>query len=293
MAVGPAGPAGIGDLFGQAVDAVIRRPLPAVLPLLVDGGAFLLGLLALAFLGLPAVEGAAYGRADFGFGISTALPSLADTLDVASAARAGLPGAMMLVVAVVVLLLPVVAFVEAGFVAVIEASYVRKDDRPLVDVFLPAARARFLPILLYRAVLAAAFLAAFALASQGGSMFRNSAAGALALRFLLMFAPYAIVVDGAGFLEGVRRSVAAIGDHVATCLVVLLFLLLTSGGIAAVLSPFVQRFGALAVLGGIVVYAPVGTVLATFVLLVWHSFRPPEMLAEPMAAPAAAPADAA
>lgn len=277
---------GIGELFGESVDAVIRRPAPAAVPLLVDAAAFLALLLVVEAVGLGA-DRLPYDRAAFGFGITSALPSLADTLDLAAAARALVGGGIGYVAIALAVLVPVAAFAEAGFVAVLKSAYLDREHRPLLEVFLPAAKARFLPMLLYRAVLAAAFLLALVLATQGG-VFRNSAAGALMLRFLLLFAPYAIVVDGAPFLEGVKRSLAAVGDHLATSLVLLLFLLLVSGGVAAVLAPFVHAFGPVAILLGILVYAPVGTALATFVLLVWTSFRPEAAGIDGAPAPSAA-----
>lgn len=284
---------GIGERLGQSADAVIRRPAPAVVPLLVDAAAFVVGVLVLLALGFRAGDPSAYRGATFGFAVAGALPSLADALDVGAAARALGQQGVLAVSLLALAFLPLVAFVEGGFVALLAAVYVEKDERTLGElvreVFLPAAKARFLPMLLYRGALAAAFLSAGLLGLFGGPL-RAGATGALALRFLLVFAPYAIVLEGASFADGVRASLVAIGDHLASCLVTLLFLLLVTGGAAALVTPFLHAWGPGAALLAILLYAPVGTALSLFLLLVWRSLSRYEPA--PESAPAGAPAEA-
>ncbi|MHB8585396.1 MAG: hypothetical protein ACYDDF_06115 [Thermoplasmatota archaeon] len=276
---------GIGEMFGQTVDTVRRRPIVAIVPLLMDVGAFLIALLVVAAIDPSTIDNA-YGHAVFGFGISTGLPSLVDTFDVIAASQGVADRWLLFLGAFAVVLVPVAAYVEAGFVGLVHKSYVEGKEEPIVDLFLPTARARFLPMFFYRATLVGGFILLLILSTRTDS--RNGVAGALALRFLLLFVPYAIVVDEASFLDAVKQSLLAIVDHLATCLVLLLFLLLVSGGVAAVLAPFVHRFGGVALIAGMAVFAPIGTILSTFVLKVWLSFKPQD--AAPQAAPAPTPA---
>jgi hypothetical protein len=276
-------------MFGETVDTVLRRPVVSIVPIFVDVAGFLAVLLALTLLGTPNLSGA-YARATFGFGISTGLPSLADTLDVISATRGLDPYGFALLGVVAVILVPIVAYVEAGFVGLVHAAYIEDRDEPIFELVRESARSRFRPMLVYRSILAVGFLLTLGLAYSSGA--RNGAAGALALRFLLVFVPYAIVVDGATALHAIKDSLVAIVDNLAICLVLLLFLLLVSGGMAAVVAPFVGRFGGVALIAGMVVYGPIGTVMSTFVLKVWLSLKPEEPLPEATPAPAAAAAPA-
>ncbi|HWG91877.1 MAG TPA: hypothetical protein VNZ52_13590, partial [Candidatus Thermoplasmatota archaeon] len=72
---------GLGELFGESVDDVARRPRPMVVPLLLDLATFAFAALLLALvLNSPGLAADPRGFGFFHFGIPRGLPSLGDVL---------------------------------------------------------------------------------------------------------------------------------------------------------------------------------------------------------------------
>lgn len=277
---------GIGERFGSSFDDVRRDPRPAVVALLFDAAvlAALVAVLALA-------SGAPPHARFLPFGVPGALPTFTDVVDlpgVAETAAGPLQGTMV-AVALALALAPVAAWLEGGAVGALKAAYVDREQGALRPAFATAAGRSFRALLAYRLFLHGALVAG-AVAGRAFPGFTQEVVGAIVLEFVLVFTPFAIVLDGESAWGGMKKSAAAVGDHLATCLVMLLFGLLVTGGASALARETAQALGPWAILPLAAVYAVVGTAMSTFLLKVWLSFRPPEKLAQSAPVRAAAPA---
>ncbi|HLE97700.1 MAG TPA: hypothetical protein VI997_10055 [Candidatus Thermoplasmatota archaeon] len=276
---------GIGERFGASFDDVRRDPRPVLVGLAFDA-------IALALLGVVVL--AAAGRLPLArfvpFAVPGALATFTDVLHVPSSAVsvAGLVEGTAAAAALAIALAPIAAWLEGGAVGVLKAAYVDRDEGPLAPAFRAAARRSFRALLAYRLLLHGALVAGFVL----GRMFpayRSETVGAIVLEFLLVFTPYIVVLEGETAWGGMKRSAAAVADHLTTCLIMLLFGLLVTGGASAIVRELSESLGGWIVIAAVVVYAPVGTALAIFTMKVWLGFQPPEQ-APASTVPATAPA---
>ncbi len=274
---------GVGEVFGQSVDDVVRRPVAALVPLVQDAVVIL--LVVVAAQGIPNLDLGPYHIGDeppYAFAVPGALPSILDLFDVPGAlleygGRDLVAGGFLAIVMLIIL-----AFAEAGYLTALKRLHVdprvaRAEPGALPDeptlgdarmAFVDGALARGPPLAIYRLVLAVvATVAALAASLIPGA--RAGIVGVLVMESLLLFAPYAIVLDGSGFLSGVRRSIRFVSDHLASTLVTLLFLFASTGAVAALVLWLRGILGFAGVILGAGVYAWAGTVLSLFVLRVF------------------------
>lgn len=276
---------GIGERFGSSFDDVRRDPRPAVAALVYDAVAF--GALIAVVFAVGAVPGS---PAFLSFAAPGALPSFTDILDVpavAMDATGAIPG-LTIAAALALALAPVAAFMEGGIIGVLKAAYVDKTDSALLPVFHASAQRSFRPLLAYRLLLHSALVASLVLGRSFPGL-HHEVLGPIVLRFALVYTPFVVVIDGESSWGGMKRSVAAIADHLATSLVMLLFGLLVTGGASALARAATGYTGGWALAPIALLYAVVGTAVSTFVLKVYLSFRPEES-APARIVPAAAPA---
>ncbi|HVL48084.1 MAG TPA: hypothetical protein VM889_05970 [Candidatus Thermoplasmatota archaeon] len=285
---------GVGEMLGSSLDAVLRRPFPAVAVALFDLVGLVVALLVFGAFGDAAMLPGGYRLTTFPYAIPEAMPSVADVHNAATLAflrDAGIAPAL----AFLALMVIVTAYAEGGFIALLMRVYEDRADAPVasfVDVFAEGARRHFRAFLVYRLLLAG--LAIFVLfAAPRTPYFTNYALGAFLVEFLVIFAPCIIVKEGSGPVAAIRGSVRLVADHLGTSLVMLLFLLLATGGASVLLGPLQRAVGeGPGLLAATFLYAPIGTALALFVLRVYLSFKPDEPLAEPAPAPSAGAAPA-
>lgn len=205
-------------------------------------------------------------------------------------------------VALILALIPILAYAEAGFLGVLRAVYLDPHD-PLAEgrhadawsrireAFAASGRAHFVPFLALRAVQAALALATL-LVPLAVPAVSSYALGVLAVDVLLLYAPYAVVESKRGAVAAVRESVQLVADHLPTTLVALLFGLLATGGMSILLSPLGVYFGYYGPILASAFYAPIGTVLSLYLYKVYLGFRPRDVVAEPAPAPATVPVGA-
>lgn len=263
---------GIGERFGSSFDDVRRDPRPVVAALVYDAVAFgALVVLVLAVGSFPA------GPSFLPFAAPGALPTFTDVLDVPAVAMdsAGALRGLSIAAALAVALAPVAAWVEGGLVGVMKAAYIDRTDDALLPVFVASARRSFRPLLAYRILLHSALVASLVLGRNFPGL-HHEVLGPIVLRFALVYTPFVIVIEGETAWGGMKRSVAAIADHLATSLVMLLFGLLVTGGASALAKAAATYTGGWAIAPLAVAYAVVATAVSTFVLKVYLGFRPEE-----------------
>ncbi len=274
---------GVGEVFGQCVDDVIRRPISALVPLLQD--ATLFGIVALAARGLPTLNLGPYhvGRdPEYPFAIPGALPSITDLFDVPRALVSPIGLSFIAAILLAVVTIVTLAYVEAGFIASLKRLYVdprvaRLDPGALLDepsladarrAFIHGATSRGAPLALFRLALGSvAFTAAYL--STILPDIDAGLTGVLVIEGFLVYAPYALVLDDVGPLGAARRSLRVASDKLATTLVMLLFLFATTGAVAGFVTVLNGFAGGLGVVLGAALYAVAGTVLSLFVLRVY------------------------
>lgn len=288
----------MGELFGQSVDAVLRRPRAIVPPLLVDVAVLALG--TLLFLGIAGVQllfPQGYRLPDFPVAVPHALPTVGDVMGPEPALHNFGREVVLAAAILVLLLVPFLAFAEAGFLGVLRAVYLRPAD-PLEEgrhvdawsrvreAFVETGRAHFGTFFALRAIQAVLALAALVL-PRVLPKFGNYGLGVLVVDVLLLWAPYAAIESRRGAMHAVRESVQLVADHLATTLVALLFGFLVTGAVGLLAGPLVRVLGPYPVPFLLsVVYLPLGTILSLFLYKVYLSFRPTESVPEAAPAPA-------
>jgi hypothetical protein len=291
---------GVGELFGRSVDAVLRRPRTALVPLAVDVVWLLLGTALFAAVGVALLFPQGYRLPNFPVAVPHALPTVGDILGPTPDIH-DVGGSAVLAAAILVLLgIPLLAYAEAGFLGVLRAVYLKEHDEiaegrhadawsRIRDAFLRNARLHgrtFIALRGLQALLALVALGLPVLLPQ----FSNYGLGILAVDVLLLYAPYAAVKSGRGAVHAIRESVQLVSDHLATTLVALLFGFLLTGGLGYIAARGAPALGSAGPFVFSAVYAPIGTLLALFLYRVYLSFYPQDLAPESVPAPNAATA---
>lgn len=292
---------GVGELFGQSVDAVLRRPRAIIPPFLVDIGVLILGtFLFLTIAGVTLLFPQGYRLPNFPVAVPHALPTVGDVMGPTPALHVFGQEVIVAAAVLVLLLVPALSFAEAGFLGVLRAVYLRPAD-PLEEgrhpdawarvreAFFTTGRRHFKPFVALRGIQALLSLAAIATPLLL-PRFSNYGLGVLAIDVLLLWAPYAILESRRGAASAIRESVQITSDHLATTLVALLFGFLVTGALSLVGGPMVRYVGAYAPFLMSAIYLPFGTILALFLYKVYLSFRPAEVVPESVPAPVTATA---
>lgn len=292
---------GPGELFGQSFDAVFRRPRAVLVPFLVDVVVLLLGtglFITVADAAILFPQG--YRLPSLPVAVPHALPGVGDVIGPTPELHL-FPRDVILAAAVFILLLtPLLAFAEAGFLGVLRAVYLQKVDvleegrhsdawSRIQEAFVASGKKNFRPFFVLRAIQAALALAALVLPLLLPNI-PNYGLAVIAVDVLLLYAPYAVIETGRGAFASMRESVQLVSDHLATTLVALLFGLLLTGGMSILLGPLVRVVGPYGPYVASALYAPVGTVLALYLYKVYLSFYPKDIMPESTPAPAATPA---
>lgn len=290
---------GVGELFGRSVDAVLRRPRTALVPLLVDVLWLLVGttlFVTLAAIALLFPQG--YRLPNFPVAVPHALPTVGDVMGPNPSIHSVGSEAMLAAGALILLGIPLLAYAEAGFLGVLRAVYLTEHDpidegrhadawSRIREAFARSARQHFRTFVWLRTVQAALALVALGLPVFVPA-FPNYGFGVLAVDVLMIYAPYAAVEAKRGPVAAVRESVQLVSDHLATTLVALLFGFLLTGGIGYLAAMSVPYLGVYAPFVAALVYAPVGTTLALFLYRVYLGFYPESTAPESVPAPAGA-----
>lgn len=294
---------GVGELFGRSVDAVLRRPRTALVPLVVDVVWLLLG--TILFLTLAAVTilfPQGYRLPTFPVAVPHALPTVGDvmgptpTTEIHDFGGGALAAASLLIV----IGIPLLAYAEAGFLGVLKAVYLTRHDPTeegrhadawsrIREAFSASARTHFRTFVVLRVIQAALALIALLL-PYALPQLPNTGLAVLAVDVLLLYAPYAAVETKRGSIAAMRESVQLVSDHLATTLVALLFGFLLTGGIGYVAARAVMWLGVSTPFVAAIVYAPVGTLLALFLYRVYLGFYPQDLAPESVPAPSVATA---
>lgn len=283
-----------GELFGQSFDAVYRRPRAVLVPLLVDVGVLALGavlFVAVADASIQFPQG--YRLPNLPVAVPHALPTVGDVLGPTPALHVDRNVAIA-ATTLIISIIPLLAFAEAGFLGVLQAVYLRPHDpikegrhadawSRIGESFVTAGKKHFGTFLVLRSIQAALALSALVLPLFIPGL-SNYGLGVLAVDFLLIYAPYAAIETGRGSLAAIRESLQLVSDHLATTLVAILFGFLLTGGIAILVAPLAAPLGSWGAIVAAIIYAPIGTVLSLYLYKVYLGFRPAEPL--PGAAPA-------
>lgn len=292
---------GVGELFGQAFDAVLRRPRVVVVPFLVDLVVLLLGtFLFFTVAGVSLLFPQGYRLPNLPVAIPHALPGAGDVIGPTPSLHLFPAPVVAAAAAFVVVLIPLVAFAEAGFLGALRAVYLQPIDvivegrhvdawSRISDAFVASGKRDFAAFVVLRVIQAALALAALVLPLFLPA-FGSYGLAVLAVDALLLYAPYAVIERGGGAFAAMRESVQLVSDHLATTLVALLFGFLVTGGMSILLAPLVARVGVYGPFLASALYAPVGTVLSLYLYKVYLSFYPKDAVAEPAPAPVAATA---
>ncbi|HVM46352.1 MAG TPA: hypothetical protein VM582_10495 [Candidatus Thermoplasmatota archaeon] len=290
----------MGELFGRSVDAVLRRPRAALVPLAVD--VLWLALGTLLFLTLAAITilfPQGYRLPNFPVAVPHALPTVGDVMgptpapDIHSFGMGALAAASLLIL----LGIPLLAYAEAGFLGALKAVYLTPHDpvaegrhadawSRIREAFATSARAHFRTFVVLRVIQAALALVALTLPLALPNV-PNTGLAILAVDVLLLYAPYAAVETKRGSIAAMRESVQLVSDHLATTLVALLFGFLLTGGVGYVAELAAPWLGVAAPFVASAVYAPLGTLLALFLYRVYLSFYPQDIMPDAVPAPSA------
>lgn len=293
---------GVGELFGQSVDAVLRKPRAVVPPLLVDVAILAVGtLLFLAIAGVQLLFPQGYRLPDFPVAVPHALPTVGDVMGPTPASDFAGRDVLLASAVLILLLVPVLAFAEAGFLGVLRAVYLEPTD-PLEEgrhadawsrireAFVTTGVRHFGTFLVLRVIQALLAFAALVVPRVIPG-FPNYGLGVLVVDVLLLWAPYAAIETGRGAMAAIRESVQLVADHLATTLVALLFGFLITGAVGLLAAPLTRLLGPYPVpflLSAL--YLPLGVMLSLFLYKVYRSFRPAERAPESTPAPVTAPA---
>jgi hypothetical protein len=292
---------GVGELFGRSADAVLRRPRAALAPFTIDALTLLFGtFLFLSFAGIRLLFPQGYRLPRLPVAVPHALPTVGDVMGPTPAIEAFGNPAVVAAALLILILLPTLAYAEAGFLGVLRAVYLKPRDpleegrhpdawSAIREAFTTTGRAHFRTFLVLRAIQSLLALAAL-FAHVLPAPLRNYDIGVFAVDVLLLYAPYAAIESGRGPFAAVRESVQLVSDYLATTLVALMFGLLVTGGVSILVAPLVSLLGVWAPFVVAAVYAPIGTVLALFLYHVYLGFYPKETLPESLASSSAAPA---
>lgn len=292
---------GVGELFGRSVDAVLRRPRPALVPLVTDVAVLLIGsVLFISIAGVEVQFPQGYRLPNFPVAVPHALPTVGDIIGPTPPPPLEEWRVVLSAVMFIFLLIPLLAFAEGGFLGVLRAVYIEEHD-PIAEgrhadawsrireAFASAGRRHFAAFLVLRGIQAILALAALFLPTLL-PRFGNYGLAVLVVDVLLLYAPYAVIEHGRGAFQAMRDSVQHVADHLATTLVALLFGFLLTGGMAILVEPLVRFLGVWTPFVVAAVYAPIGTALSLFLYEVYLSFFPQETLPESIPARDAAPA---
>lgn len=291
---------GVGELFGQSVDAVLRRPRTVLVPFLIDVSMLALGtVLFVAIAGVSLLFPQGYRLPNFPVAVPHALPTVGDIMGPEPGFHEFALPVTYAAMGLVVFGVPLLAYAEAGFLGVLKAVYlepidpVREGRHPdawsrISEAFHQTARRCFRVFFWLRSIQAGLAIVALLLPRVVPAL-GNYGLGVLAIDVLLLYAPYAAIERGRGFRASVRESVQLVSDHLATTLVALLFGFLLTGGMALVVGPIVRFLGPAAPFVAALLYAPVGTTLSLFLYRVYRGFYPSETLPEAAPAPVATP----
>lgn len=294
---------GVGELFGRSVDAVLRRPRTALVPLAVDVVWLLLGtLLFLTLAGVTILFPQGYRLPTFPVAVPHALPTVGDVMGPTPTTEIHDFGAGALAAASLLILvgIPLLAYAEAGFLGVLKAVYLTPHDPAeegrhadawsrIRESFAASGRAHFRTFFVLRVIQAVLALVALTLPIALPRL-PNTGLAVLAVDVLLLYAPYAAVETKRGPIAAMRESVQLVSDHLATTLVALLFGFLLTGGIGYVAEQAVGWLGVGTPFVAAIVYAPVGTLLALFLYRVYLGFYPSDLAPESVPAPTVATA---
>lgn len=289
---------GVGELFGRSVDAVLRRPRTALVPLTVDVVWLLLGtVLFLTLAGVTILFPQGYRLPTFPVAVPHALPTVGDVMGPTPTAQIHDFGAGALAAASLLILvgIPLLAYAEAGFLGVLKRVYLTPHDTTeegrhadawsrIREAFHSSGRAHFRTFFVLRVIQAVLALVALVLPVALPQL-PNTGLAVLAVDVLLLYAPYAAVETKRGSIAAMRESVQLVSDHLATTLVALLFGFLLTGGIGYVAEQAVRWLGVSTPFVAAIVYAPVGTLLALFLYRVYLGFYPQDIAPESVPAP--------
>ncbi|MFA5861945.1 MAG: hypothetical protein WDA16_09665 [Candidatus Thermoplasmatota archaeon] len=290
---------GPGELFGQSFDAVFRRPRTVLVPFLVDVAVLFIGAFVfLAVAGVSILFPQGYRLPSLPVAVPHALPGVGDVIGPTPSLHLFPRDVIFAAAAFILLLTPLLAFAEAGFLGVLRAVYLRPADvleegrhpdawSRIREAFVASGKKNFRPFMVLRAIQAALALAALVLPVLLPA-FPNYGLAVVAVDVLLLYAPYAVIETGRGAFASMRESVQLVADHLATTLVALLFGLLLTGGMSILLGPVVRVVGPYGPYVASALYAPVGTVLSLYLYTVYLSFYPKDIAPQSTPAPVAA-----
>lgn len=185
--------------------------------------------------------------------------------DTAPAHLAGIAVALLATV-------PLRAYGSAGFVGVLYHR-VHKDLGPRAKPFVHYAKRFYGPMFVLELVFALLFLPGLFVYLLSPTWAVAYASGAMLLYVLLLFAPYAVVADGASIREAIQRSVRMVAGNVRTCVPMILIALVLTGVFALVAQAMIGAWGLLGYLGAGLLFSPIGTVLSLFFLSVYTRLR--------------------
>ncbi|HUR68146.1 MAG TPA: hypothetical protein VM370_02790 [Candidatus Thermoplasmatota archaeon] len=291
---------GVGELFGRSVDAVLRRPRTALVPLAIDVAWLLLGTVLFAAFGYALLFPQGYRLPNFPVAIPHALPTVGDIMGPTPDIHALGTRAVLAAASLVLLGIPLLAYAEAGFLGVLRAVYLTEHDEieegrhadawsRIRESFAAGARRHGRTFIALRGIQALLSIVALLLPLVLPGL-PNYGLGILAVDVLFLYAPYAAVETGRGALPAIRESIELVSDHLATTLVALLFGFLLTGGLgylAARAAPYLAGWAPFVFSA---VYAPIGTLLALFLYRVYKGFYPEDLAPESAPAPTAATA---
>jgi hypothetical protein len=293
----------VGEVFGQSVDAVLRRPRAMVVPFLADLVTLALGtLLFVTLAGERLLFPQGYRLPSFPVAVPHALPTVGDIMGPTPALHAFHVPVVAAAVILILATIPLLAFAEAGFLGVLRAVYIAPIDpldegrhpdawSRIREAFLTSGRQHLRTFVFLRMIQATLALAALVLpVVLPLPRFGTYGLGVLAVDVLLIYAPYAAIESRKGFRASVRESVQLVSDHLATTLVALLFGFLLTGGMALLATPLGAYLGQATPFVASALYAPVGTALALFLYRVYLGFHPKDAVPERAPAPTAATA---
>jgi len=287
---------GVGDEFGEAIDAVLRRPRAASVPLLIDVIMLAIGTLLFASIaGVRLLFPQGYRLPNLRVAIPHALPSVGDIMGPTPAVHDFGLQTIVAAVVLVVATIPLLAYCEAGFLGVLRRVYLTPHDAVetgyhadawvrISAAFQQAGQQHFVAFLVLRGVQGALALAVLVMPLLLPSV-GDYGLGVFAVDLLLLFAPYAAIERGQGAVAAMRESLQLVSDHLAPTLVALLFGFLLTGGMAILVAPLVSLLGVAAPFVASLLYAPVGTALSLFLYRIYLRFTRAEALPEAAPAP--------
>lgn len=263
----------LAESFEGSLRRLTRHPDVALIPFVFDVLALGLILAMVVLLGgEPAFQLGDLIRPNLPASLPEPLPSVDYVGSPVGVLFASTPIHLAIVAVGLLAATPIRAYGTAGFVGVLYHR-VHKGLGHQARSFFDYSH-RFLgPILLLQVVFTLLFIPALYIFLYSPTLAVGYAAAALLAYALMLFAPYAVVADGASLRDALGRSAKIVVTNAVVTVPMVAIGLVVTGGFAVLARELIATLGVWGYLAAGLLFSPVGTVVSLLFLSVYTGLR--------------------